>query len=405
MANLVPFQQQNVAVPSHIAKFLADHSNIDPKATVPQLSFRGKVWRIVLDGEETTVTKDEEPVSTVRVVVLDHNKSRSRSYYEGAYEEGKAAMPACWSSDGEKPDKGVAEPQGKTCATCPQSVKGSKITPNGKEVTACSQYKRVVVVPHNDLTFTPLLLRIPQTSMWDKHNDENEAKGWYAWDQYLDMLRARGAVHTSIVITKIKFDARTAYPKLLFAAHDYLSAADLATVSEMLGTEAVTDLLKAPEINVAKRKEPDSSTETDDDGDADPVPARGKKAAAPPPPDDDETPAPPPARGKKAAAPPPPDDDGEGFDDDPAPAAPPPARGKKAAAPPPPDDDDGDADPPPARGKKAAAPPPPVDDDGDADPIPARGKKAATPPAATGKKGAGKPANSGLGSLMDEWEV
>ncbi|HEX6825832.1 MAG TPA: hypothetical protein VF077_05880 [Nitrospiraceae bacterium] len=417
MGQLVPFQQANVTVPSHIAKFLNDHSNIDPKFTVPQLSFRGKVWRIVLEGEETTVTKDEEPVSTVRVVVLDHNKARSRSYYEGAYEEGKAQMPACWSSDGVKPDDSVAEPQGKTCATCPQSVKGSKISANGKEMTACSQYKRVVVVPHNDLTFSPLLLRIPQTSMWDGKNDENEAKGWYAWDQYLDMLRARGAVHTSIVITKIKFDSRTAYPKLLFSAHDYLSAADLATVSKMLNTPPVTDLLVAPESNVAKRV--DKSNGADDE------PASKKaKAAAPPPEDDDDEPAPPKRKAKVA----PPEDD----DDEPAPAKKSkpaedefdddePTPPKKKAAPPP-DEDDDDEPAPPKRKAKAAA----EDEDDDAEPDPPKRKakaaapaaeapapkKKAAPPAdddddepAPKKKAAGKPANAGLGELMDEWDV
>lgn len=388
MGAVVPFQQQNMPVPAHIAKFLNEHSNIDPKDTVPQLSFRGKVWRIVLDGEETTVTKDEEPISTVRVVVLDHNKARSRSFYEGAYEEGKAQMPRCWSSDGVAPDESVKEPIATACSKCPNAVKGSKISANGKEMTACSQYKRVAVIPHNDLTFSPLLLRIPQTSMWDKNNDENEAKGWYAWDQYLDMLRTRGAVHTSIVITKIKFDSRTAYPKLLFAAHDYLAPADLAAVGKLLGTAPVTDLLKAPENKLAKRTEPAAAA------DDEPAPAAAKPAKAAPP-----------------------DDDDEGFDDDPAPA--------KAKAVPAPDDDE--EQPAPKRKPKAAAPPPDDDEDEEPDP-PKRKPKAAAPAAeaapvkkpkaavaaaaddedeepAPKKKANGKAAGAGLDELMDDWEV
>ena len=382
MANVVPFQQQNVALPAHIAKFLADNSNIDPKQNIPQLSFRGKVWRIVLDGEETTVTKDEEPVSTIRVVVIDHNKARSRSYYEGAYEEGKATMPACFSIDGVVPDDAVESPQAETCANCPQSVKGSKITPTGKEVTACSSYKRAVVVPHADLSFTPLLLRIPQTSMWDKHNEENEAKGWYAWDQYLDMLRQRGAAHTSVVLTKIKFDARVAYPKLLFAAHDFVSGEDLATVSKLFDTPEVNDLLKAPETSAASRAPKDAPAV------AAPK-AKGKgKQAAPPPPDDDDDEADDEAEATGTNG------EEEGFDDDPpaAPPAPATGKGKRRAAPPPPEpeEDDGDGEVAlPTRGK------------------PARGKPTAAPtPAAATGKGKGKPpANSGLGSLMNEWEV
>lgn len=306
---IIPFAQ--LPVPAHIQQAIdAGVENIGDKNTVNQLSFRGKVWRQVIDGEEQAlVNKDDEPVSTVHVVVLNHNKARSRSFYEGAYEEGKSKPPACWSNDGEVPDSDVKEPVSPSCASCPNAVKGSKITPNGKETTACSVYKRLAVVPLSNLECPPLLLRLAQTSMWDKNNEENEKKGYYAWDQYLDMLRNRGAKHTGYVATKIRFDSRMAYPKLVFAASRWLSDEELETVKPLFESAETLALLNASEIAAAARK---PATPKDDEPEEEEAPAPavkpGKpKKAAPPPveeeePDADEEEEAPPPPPKKGAA-------------------------------------------------------------------------------------------------------
>ena len=347
------YQSKNI--PAHIQQAIEEGvENIAPKLNVPQLSFRGKVWRTVIDGEETPLMNaEDEPVSTVHVVVLDHNKARSRSYYEGAYEEGKAQAPACWSSDGDYPDASVKQPQAKSCASCPQSVKGSKITPQGKEVTACSVFKRIAIVPLSNLGTehtVPLLLRLAQTSMWDKNNEENEAKGYYAWDQYLDELRKRGATHTGYVATKVRFDSRVAYPKLLFAASRWLVDEELATVKPLFKDAAVQALLKAPETSLAARAEKPK----DDDDDADPMPAvKAKTKAAPVE---------------------------EVYDDDDTPPAPAVTKKKKAA----PVEEDDEAPAPAVKAKKKAAP---VEEDEPA-------------PAVKGKK---KAAGNGLDNLVEEW--
>jgi hypothetical protein len=178
---------------------------------------------------------DDEPIPIVNLVILDHNKSRSRAYYEGAFEEGKNSSPRCYSGDGVAPDASVKEPCAATCATCPNAVKGSKITENGKQSTLCSPFKRVAVVPSSNIGQHPaMLLRLAQTSVWDKDNGENESKGWYAWDQYLDMLRARGAKHTAVVETRVKFDMRMAYPKLLFSASRWLNPEEATHVKALL---------------------------------------------------------------------------------------------------------------------------------------------------------------------------
>ena len=73
-------------VPAHIGAFMGDMGdNIAEKQTVPSLSYTGKVWSISLDGSKTQLMKrnedgDEEPVTTMRLVILDYAKRRGRAY-------------------------------------------------------------------------------------------------------------------------------------------------------------------------------------------------------------------------------------------------------------------------------------------------------------------------------------
>jgi hypothetical protein len=243
MSAIIPFSA-GTEVPAYLAEHFGD-TNIEARFSINQLSSRGKVWRRVVDGEETELTRinketqETEALPIVSMIVLDHNKGRSRAFYEGGFEEGKNSAPTCSSSDGVVPDARVKEPCAKTCASCPNSVKGSKITENNKQTTACSPFKRIAVVPSQQVGKHPaMLLRLAQTSVWDKDNAVNEAAGWYAWDQYVDMLRQRGAKHTAAVETRIKFDIRTAYPKLLFSAKGWLDAPTAVAAKQLMADQA-----------------------------------------------------------------------------------------------------------------------------------------------------------------------
>ena len=392
----------NSDLPAEVAGFLEGESNIDPRNTVPQLSFRGKVFRTVIGGDETPIlNKDDEPVQSINVVIIDFNKARSRSYYEGEYVEGKSKPPVCWSSDGEKPDDAVQDKQSESCATCQWSAKGSKVSNSGKAITACSPFKRMAIAPLEPITrmaggeqgieFELLLLRLAQTSMWDKNNEDNEAKGYYAWDQYLDMLRKRGVTHTGVVATRIKFDARMAYPKLLFGATRWLVPEELAIVKTLTKDERVPKLLNASDFNQAHRNE----KKAEDDGKAAPPPAAAKPAAKP---------------AKPAAQPQAqPAQDSQDYDDEPPP---PPGKGKavQQAAAASDEDDDAPPPPPPGKGKAAAPAAASSDEDDDAPPPPpgkgAKGNGAAKPAqtqqAAKGAKAA-PAASDALAGLVGEW--
>jgi hypothetical protein len=290
--SLVAIDSTAVA-PAYADAFFGEEGNVADKVTIPSLSFKGKVWRVSMDGSETVLTRknqdgEDEPTPIVKMVVLNFLKSRSRAYYEGAYEEGKAAAPRCASITGVSPDASVAEPMSSTCASCPMAVKGSKVNDSGKATVACAQNKRLVVVPSAKLDFQPLLLRLAPTSMWDKDNKENEAKGWFAWDQYVDWLRTKGVNHTAKVVTSIKFDSRVAYPKLLFKGAGWLDEASMNAAAKVWNSEAVTDILNGKEFAAAK---PSGSEGAAPEGDDEmvapapaPAPAAKVKAAAKPKP-------------------------------------------------------------------------------------------------------------------------
>jgi hypothetical protein len=346
--------------PAYADAFFGEEDNVAAKVTIPSLSFKGKVWRVAVDGSETVLTRknqdgEDEPTPIVKMVVLNFSKARSRAYYEGAYEEGKAAAPRCASIDGVAPDASVAEPMSSTCASCPMSAKGSKISDNGKATVACAQNKRLVVVPAAKLDFQPLLLRLAPTSIWDKDNKENEAKGWFAWDQYVDWLRTKGVNHTAKVVTSIKFDSRVAYPKLLFKGAGWLDEASMSAAAKVWNSEAVTDILSGKEFATAKPS--------------------GSEGAAPEGDDDMAAPAPTPAPAPKVKAAPKPK---------PAPVAPAPV----AAV-----DDDDDEDGGIFQPAAAAAPAP----------APAPAPAAAAPVAAAAAPAAATVA-AGLAGLMAEWD-
>ncbi len=249
MSNALTMFANKGNLPAHVAKFLGNvEDNITDRVTVPSLSYEGKVWAIATNGDKTKLMKrdadgDEAPISTMRVVVLDYAKKRGRAYYEGAYDPGKVAAPLCWSDDGVAPDKSIKEPQCASCERCPMAVKGSKVTEQGKAVTACGQHRMLAVVPANNLGFTPLRLKIAITSDWDKQSPELQAAGWFAFNNYTDMLKANGCGHTAALVTKIKFDPNVAYPKLLFSADRWLDDREMAQVAPLITSDEVQKLL------------------------------------------------------------------------------------------------------------------------------------------------------------------
>lgn len=247
------------------------------------ISFRGSKWRVKHGGEETLLTDNlGETIPSLRVVMLKANRHVSKNYYEGGYVEGSTDAPSCFSVDGTKPDASVENPVNPVCATCPKGQYGSRITESGSKSKACSDSRRVAVVPEGDWKNEqfggPMLLRVPAASLTDLGN-------------YGKAMKAKGFPYNTI-ITRIGFDPDTAYPKLKFKAVRPINAEEADELMGLLADKEYRSkidyvLAEATEFRAAE----DDSTVFED-----PVPvvkpAAAKKAAPKPPVDDTPDPAP-----------------------------------------------------------------------------------------------------------------
>ena len=123
------------------------------------------------------------------------------------------------------------------------SIKGSKVTEQGKAVTACSEHRMLAVVPASKLDFTPLRLKLAITSDYDGRSPDHEAQGWFAFQGFLDIMRARRVAHTAQLVVKMKFDPNTAWPKVMFSPDRFLTEAEVKTLLPVIKTPEVTSLL------------------------------------------------------------------------------------------------------------------------------------------------------------------
>lgn len=212
----------------------------------PRISFRGKVWRIVSDGQEQVYTAPgtDDPAQSLEVVIVKANPKLSKTYYEGKYVEGSDAAPTCSSKNGIEPDDNVESKQSETCASCPHNTWGSRITEQGKKAKECGDSRRLVVLPAGDLDFTPLLLSVPAMSLSERDTEVrrvNASKDWYSLSDYASFLDKCQTTY-SAVVTKIGFDPRVAYPKLLFKTVRWLDEAEAKKVAKLLSTSEISDI-------------------------------------------------------------------------------------------------------------------------------------------------------------------
>jgi pyruvate/2-oxoglutarate dehydrogenase complex dihydrolipoamide acyltransferase (E2) component len=170
------------------------------------ISIKGSVWRMVVGGEEVSQAESR----ALEVVVLGAALKTHRTYYEGAYEEGKDTPPVCWSADGVAPNEEVPEEtrQSNSCATCPQNIAGS-----GRDNSrACRYSRRLAVALANDITGNIYRLQLPATSLFGKPEG-----GKMPLDAYAKFLAGHQVPITGVV-TEMKFDTAAAVPTVRFRA-------------------------------------------------------------------------------------------------------------------------------------------------------------------------------------------
>lgn len=206
------------------------------------IGYRGKVWSIRYRGDELQLMREDGdgPKSSIEVVILKSPKSISKIFYEQGYVEGSNAAPDCFSNNGIYPDPTSQKKQSETCATCPHNQWGSRITPAGKQGKACSDNKRVAVVPLGDISNEmfggPMLLRIPAASLQDLA-------------MFGQKMQQMGYPYYSIG-TRIQFDPNESYPKFKFSAIRPLTDEEAELVLTLRDGHTVERILSENEFAV-----------------------------------------------------------------------------------------------------------------------------------------------------------
>ena len=269
------------------------------------VGIRGKVWSIKHDGKETPLMRPDGdgPRGSIEVVIVRSSAAKAKLYYKGGFVDGSNSPPDCWSSNGVTPDAAVQNKQSKTCDTCPMNVFGAKITEAGKQAKACSDHRRLAIVPlqdiNNEMLGGPMLLRCPAASL-------KELKA------YGDTLSSYGHKYFSVA-TRISFDAKEAYPKLVFSPIRPLDDAEGRDVLALRDDRRTLSLLNdAVEVQAETEAAPPAGFFEQ----AAPAPAPAPAKAAP------AKAAPPKAKAAPAPAPEPEDEDEDEVVVAPAKAAP-----------------------------------------------------------------------------------
>ena len=189
----------------------------------PRISIKGSKFHIVKGGETTTIMEPAAPgqpalpMMILKVVIASANPGLSKTFYAGDYQPGDDKEPDCSADNGIVPDAHIVNKQSPTCAICPQNQWGSKISKTtGKDVKACSDTKRLVLLPGADLAYEAAGLAIPPASLGD-------------WGKYVKALSERN-IPVNAIVTNITFDATASYPKLLFSFNRVLTEAEYAQV-------------------------------------------------------------------------------------------------------------------------------------------------------------------------------
>jgi hypothetical protein len=202
-----------------------------------RISIEGGVWRLLVNGKE--IAQKEE--RNLNVVIVAASSKVSRTYYEGVYKKGVTSTPDCWSPNGDYPDASAKHPQAKSCATCPQNVKGS----GQGDGRACRFSQRIAVVLDNDIGGDVFQLVLPSTSIFG----EGESGKW-PLQMYAKMIGAKGCPITAVV-TEMRFDTASSTPKITFKPVRFLESNEIGTAIEQGKSP---EAIKAITMTVAAEK-------------------------------------------------------------------------------------------------------------------------------------------------------
>jgi hypothetical protein len=229
MSNIIP---ANIKVPAHLAARVGKPSvlaqamsgGITGGSDFPRISIKGARFRIIEDGTETVLNQ-----TTLDVIVVGANPRLSKTWYAKEWsKDAEPSAPDCYSLDGMKPHPESTKPQNDLCASCQWNAWGSKVTPNGQQIKACSDKKRLAVVAADDPTGPVYLLEVTPAAL-------------KSLNAYQKELSVRG-IAPEIVRTRVGFDTDASFPKLTFGFGGFLDEAAMEAVDPLFGSDSVKEI-------------------------------------------------------------------------------------------------------------------------------------------------------------------
>lgn len=280
MSNISIFQQKSTAVAgrevSELSKTLADSGG---GSTTRRITMAKGVFRRIVNGKEAGRVKD----GFLNAIIINALPKVSRQFYASSYDPDAApTLPDCWSNLGDVPDAKASNPQGVSCATCPQNIEGSGNNGKGR---ACRFNRRIAVVLENDMSGDIYQFSIPAKSLFGKGVGNT-----HPFESYIKFLPANGESIDRIV-TQISFDENETADVLKFTPVRHLTEEEIDVVEvaqQSPDCKRVIQLTVAQQDGVAKlpssnlpRLKPVVAEEPEDPIE-EPVVKRAKKADAPP---------------------------------------------------------------------------------------------------------------------------
>jgi hypothetical protein len=229
MSNIIP---ANIQIPAHLAARMGQPSalaqamagGIAGGGDFPRISIKGARFRIVEDGTETVLKETQ-----LDVVVVGANPHLSKAWYAKEWnKDAEPQAPDCYSLNGVTPHPDATAPQNDLCASCPHNAWGSKVTPNGQQIKACADKKRLAVVAADDATGPVYLLEVTPAAL----------KGL---NSYQKELSVRG-IAPEIVRTRVTFDTDASFPKLVFGFGGFLDEDTMTAVDGLFGSDQVREI-------------------------------------------------------------------------------------------------------------------------------------------------------------------
>ena len=200
-----------------------------------RIGYAGKIWSTKYRGVEDKLMREDGdgPKTSIEVIILKSSTYKAKLFYKDGFKEGSSEPPDCSSSNGVVPDPNSKNKHSNTCDGCPMNIVGSKITAAGKQTRACSDLKRVAVVPalniENEALGGPMLLNIPAASLGEAASFSQK------------MAQMGYPLHS--VAVRISFDINENYPKFVFSPIRPLDDEEAARILELRDDPRVVRIL------------------------------------------------------------------------------------------------------------------------------------------------------------------